>query len=152
MAAPTKKKKKKVNYLTNKQLLPEVIKSKEQGEMTPKLAHMLQLLTSRYARRGTFANYTFNDDMQAFALMALDRTWDAFDLEKSQNPFAFFTQCIKNSFYQYLNQEKKQRNIRDALLVEQGMLPSYTYQIEHGGTDNYTAMDTSMISSPSEGD
>ena len=38
---------------------------------------------------------------------------------------------IKNSFIQFLNQEKKQRNVRDELLVKNGLTPSLTYQMEH---------------------
>lgn len=123
--------KKKTNYLNNKDLLAEVLKSKEQGFMTQKLATMLQLLTTKYAKKGNFSGYTYNEDMQAYAMLMLVKTWDSFDPNKSSNPFAFFTQCIKNSFIQYLNQEKNQRNIRDQKLVDAGMLPSFTYQMEH---------------------
>jgi len=74
---------------------------------------------------------TYNEDMQAYAMMMLVKTWNNFNPEKSNNPFAFFTQCIKNSFLQFLKVEKNQRNIRDKMLVNQGMNPSHTYQIEH---------------------
>jgi len=125
-----KKKAKKKNYLNNKDLLAEVILSKSKGKMTDKLAHMLTVLCARYGRKGNFANYTYNDDMQAYAMMMLVRTWNSFKPEKSNNPFAFFTQCIKNSFIQFLNQERRQRDIRDVLLVDNGLTPSYTYQME----------------------
>ena len=69
--------------------------------------------------------------MQAYAMMMLCRTWSAFKPEKSKNPFAFFTQCVKNSFIQYLNSEKRHRTIRDELMVNEGLNPSYTYQLEH---------------------
>lgn len=117
----------KTVYLSNKELLAEVKRAKTKREMTNKLAQMLQLLCAKYAKKGNFINYSYNDDMQAYAMMMLVRTWDSFDPEKSDNPFAFFTQCIKNSFIQYLNQEKRQRNIRDLLLVDQGMNPSFTF-------------------------
>jgi len=129
-STPTKKARKK-NYLNNKDLLAEVINSKEKGEMSHRLAHMLQTLCARYGRRGNFANYTYNEDMQAYAMYMLVRTWNSFNPEKSNNPFAFFTQCIKNSFIQYLNSEKRHRNIRDGLMVDKGLNPSYTYQLEH---------------------
>ncbi|TFH08862.1 MAG: hypothetical protein E4H14_05620 [Candidatus Thorarchaeota archaeon] len=115
-------------YLNNKELLAEVKRAKRKGEMTNALAQMLQMLTSRYAKKGNFVNYTYNEDMQAYAMMMLVRTWNAFNPEKSSNPFAFFTQCIKHSFIQYLNQEKRQRNIRDLILVDQGLNPSYGFE------------------------
>jgi hypothetical protein len=135
VAKPTKERKpRKVNYLNNKDLLIEVAKSKEniqangQPMMTDKLAHMLQVLAARYGKKGNFAGYSYNDDMQAFAMMMLVRTWKSFDPDKSNNPFAFFTQCIKNSFIQFLNSERRQRDVRDLLLVDQGLDASYTYQ------------------------
>ena len=138
-APPKPKKPKKVNYLNNKDLMIQVMLSKanDPPRMTDRLAHMLQTLALRYGRKGNFANYTYNEDMQAYAMMMLVRTWNSFNPEKSQNPFAFFTQCIKNSFIQFLNQEKRQRDIRDSKLVDQGLDPSYSYQEAH---KTYTAM------------
>lgn len=124
-------KKRKSNYLNNKDLLTQVVLSKEQGRMTDRLAHMLQTLAARYGKKGNFANYTYNEDMQAYAMLMLVRTWSSFDPEKSSNPFAFFTQCIKNSFIQYLNQERRQRDVRDELLIENGLSPSHTYLSDH---------------------
>ena len=123
----------KVNYLNNKDILVEVKKSREKGEMTPKLANMLTLLCNRYSKRANFINYPYNDDMQSYAMLMLVRTWKSFDPEKGSNPFAFFTQCIKHSFIQYLNQEKRQRNIRDQLLVDMGMTPSFNFGTDEDG-------------------
>jgi DNA-directed RNA polymerase specialized sigma24 family protein len=122
----------KVLYLNNKELLAAVKKSKRKGEMSNELARMLQMLCTRYAKKGNFINYTYNEDMQAYAMMMLVRTWNSFDPEKSSNPFAFFTQCIKNSFIQYLNQEKRQRNIRDLALVDRGLNPSFGFEMNSG--------------------
>lgn len=114
-------------YVTNKALLAEVKRSHEKGDMTRELAEMIMLITERYARRGSYASYTYNEDMQSFAVMNLVKSWKSFKPEMSQNPFAYFTSCIHNSFLQYLNQERKHRNIRDALLIENGLDPSYTF-------------------------
>ena len=128
---PVPKKKKAANYLNNRDMLAQVILSKEQGRMTDELAKMLQTLAYRYGKKGNFANYTYNEDMQAYAMLMLVKTWNSFDPAKSSNPFAFFTQCVKNSFIQFLNQEKRQRDIRDAQLVDKGLSPSYSYQMEY---------------------
>jgi DNA-directed RNA polymerase specialized sigma subunit len=128
------------NYLNNPDLLTQVKLSKEKGKMTDVLAHMLVLLCKRYATKPGYSGYTYNDDMQGYAMMMLCKTWHKFDENKSDNPFAFYTQCIKHSFIQYLNQEKRQRDIRDELLIDGGMNPSYTYQLEHGSntsSDDY---------------
>ena len=114
-------------YLTNKELLKAIQHAKGVGYMTDVLARMLQLLCARYAKKGNFVNYSYNEDMQSYAMMMLVRTWNSFNPEKSNNPFAFFTQCIKNSFIQYLNQEKRQRNVRDLMLIDQGLNPSFGF-------------------------
>jgi DNA-directed RNA polymerase specialized sigma subunit len=128
---------KKTVYLSNKELLRAVIESKQQGKMTDELAKMLMLLCAKYATKGNFSGYTYVLDMQAYALLMLVKTWNSFNLEKSNNPFAFFTQCIKNSFIQFLNQEKRQRNVRDLLLVNQGLNPSFGYQQEESSDQHY---------------
>lgn len=119
--------KRKKNYLNNADLLIELEKSRERGRMTEKLAHMLQTLATRYASQGNFAGYSYVEDMKAYAMYMICRTWHRFDPSKSNNPFAFFTQCIKHSYFQFLNKEKRQRLIRDELLVYSGLNPSNTY-------------------------
>lgn len=126
----TKKSGKK--YLNNKSLLEQVLISKEQGQMSDELANMLQLLCTRFAKKPNYANYTYIEDMQAYAMFMLVKNWFKFDETKSTNPFAFYTQCIYHSFIQYLNSERKQRDIRDLSLIELGMNPSYTFQMAHG--------------------
>lgn len=120
-------------YLNNKELLLALKESNEKGKMSDTLAMMLQKLCERYSTRGNFVNYSYRDDMVGYALLMLVKTWQSFDAEKGSNPFAFFTQCIKNSFIQYLNIERKHRDIRDILISQQGLSPSYGF-----GDDNDT--------------
>ena len=146
--------KRPVKYLNNKDLLAQVILSKKNGKMTNELAKMLQLLTMRYGKKGNFAGYTYNDDMQSYAMLMIVKTWQGFDPAKSSNPFAWFTQCIKNSFIQYLNYEKRQRDIRDEVLVDSGLSPSYNYQYEHSneGTEPTENENVELPSKPSHND
>jgi hypothetical protein len=51
-----------------------------------------------------------------------------FDESKSQNPFAYYTAAITNSFTRILNIEKKMQNIRDDILEMNGLNPSWTRQ------------------------
>lgn len=132
----SKKPKRKVNYVNNKDMLAEVIKSKAQKKLTNELTKMIMMLTKRYAQHPWFINYTYNDDMQSFALLTVVKMWNHFDPEKGSMPFAYFTQIIKRAFYQYKIQEKKHRNIRDLLLIEQGESPSYTFANDFDA-DNY---------------
>jgi hypothetical protein len=130
-ALPTKRKK---NYLNNADMLVQLKISLHDGKMSDTFTHMMMMLTDRYGSLARFAGYTYIDDMKAYALLMVVRTWFKFDPKKSSNPFAFFTQCIKHSFYQYLNKEKRQRNIRDEKLIYSGMNPSNTYMSNYEHT------------------
>lgn len=119
--------KKKKNYINNKDMLAEVIKSKEQGEMTDKFARMIMLLVKRYSGQGSYSGYTYVEDMESYALYIVCKVWNSFDPERYDNPFAYFTQTIKRAFWQYMHQEEKHRDIRDAMLVKEGELPSHSF-------------------------
>lgn len=131
-----KKPRKPKNYINNADLMIQVSISREQDQMTNELVKMLTMLSDRYATRGQFSGYSYVDDMKAYAMYMIVRTWRAFNPEKGSNPFAFYTQCIKNSFIQYLNKESNERDIRDQLLVEAGLNPSFGYGDDDDGGGN----------------
>ena len=101
---------------------------KEHGTMTPKLAHMFMKLCERYATRSNWRGYTYNDEMRSQALLQLSQIGLQFDESKSQNPFAYYTAAITNSFTRVLNIEKRNQNLRDDILEMNGLTPSYTRQ------------------------
>lgn len=107
--------------------------SKDHGMMTPKLAHMFIKLCERYATRSNWRGYTYNDEMRSQALLQLSQIGLQFDESKSQNPFAYYTAAITNSFTRVLNIEKRNQNIRDDILEMNNYTPSYTRQGEWGG-------------------
>jgi hypothetical protein len=69
--------------------------------------------------------------MQSQALMQLSQIGLQFDESKSDNPFAYYTAAITNSFTRILNIEKKNQAIRDDLLEQNNMMPSFTRQNEN---------------------
>jgi len=102
--------------------------SKDHGTMTKKLAHMFMKLCERYATRSNWRGYTYNDEMRSQALLQLSQIGLQFDESKSQNPFAYYTAAITNSFTRVLNIEKRNQNLRDDILEMNGLTPSYTRQ------------------------
>ena len=102
--------------------------NREHGKMTPKLAHMFIKLCERYATRSNWRGYTYNDEMRSQALLQLSQIGLQFDEAKSQNPFAYYTAAITNSFTRVLNIEKRNQNLRDDILEMSGLTPSYTRQ------------------------
>jgi hypothetical protein len=113
--------------------------SKDHGAMTNKLAHMFMKLCERYATRSNWRGYTYNDEMRSQALLQLSQIGLQFDESKSQNPFAYYTAAITNSFTRVLNIEKRNQNLRDDILQMNNLNPSYTRQManspSYGGGD-----------------
>jgi len=101
------------------------------GKATNKLAMMWMKLCDRYATRGNVRGYTYNDEMRGQAILQLAQIGLQFDESKSQNPFAYYTAAVTNSFVRVINIEKKNQNIRDDILEQNGLNPSYTRQ--HAG-------------------
>ena len=101
---------------------------RDHGTMTKKLALMFMKLCERYATRSNWRGYTYNEEMRGQALLQLSQIGLQFDESKSQNPFAYYTAAITNSFTRVLNIEKKMQNIRDDILEMNGLNPSWTRQ------------------------
>lgn len=106
---------------------------KDAGQITDTLARMMIKLCERYATRGNVRGYTYNDEMKGQAILQLTQIGLQFDESKSDNPFAYFTAAVTNSFVRVINLEKRNQNIRDDILEMNGMNPSYsrTGQGEH---------------------
>ena len=107
--------------------------SRDHGNMTNKLALMFMKLCERYATRSNWRGYTYNDEMRSQALLQLAQIGLQFDESKSQNPFAYYTAAITNSFTRVLNIEKRNQNLRDDILEMNNFNPSYTRQAQWGG-------------------
>lgn len=103
--------------------------SKDHGKATNKLALMWMKLCDRYATRGNVRGYTYNDEMRGQAILQLTQIGLQFDESKSQNPFAYYTATVTNSFVRVINIEKKNQNIRDDILEMNNLNPSHTRQM-----------------------
>ena len=106
--------------------------SKDHGQMTNDLARMFIKLCERYATRGNVRGYTYNDEMKGQAILQLTQIGLQFDESKSDNPFAYYTAAVTNSFVRIINLEKRNQNIRDDILEMNGMNPSWTRQNSSG--------------------
>jgi len=102
--------------------------NKEHGRITENLGKMFIKLSERYAQRSNWRGYTYVDEMKGQAILQLSQIGLQFDESKSENPFAYYTAAVTNSFTRILNIEKKSQNIRDDLLEEAGLTPSLTRQ------------------------
>lgn len=110
--------------------------SKDHGQMTNNLARMFIKLCERYATRGNVRGYTYNDEMKGQAILQLTQIGLQFDESKSDNPFAYYTAAVTNSFVRIINLEKRNQNIRDDILEMNGMNPSWTRQNSSSSNKN----------------
>ena len=101
---------------------------KDTGRATNELARMWMKLCERYGTRGNVRGYTYNDEMQGQAILQLAQIGLQFDESKSDNPFAYYTAAVTNSFVRIINIEKRNQNIRDDILEINNMMPSMSRQ------------------------
>jgi hypothetical protein len=103
---------------------------KDHGRITENLGKMYIKLSERYAQRSNWRGYTYVEEMRGQAVLQLSQIGLQFDESKSENPFAYYTAAVTNSFTRVLNLEKKNQNIRDDLLEIAGLTPSMTRQTQ----------------------
>jgi hypothetical protein len=88
---------KKKNYLNNKDLYDEIVKSKEGGKLTRDAEKMLVLLAERAIRKLSYVNEDDRQDCLQFALLDLLKYWQNFN-PKYKNAFAYFTEIAKRGY------------------------------------------------------
>ncbi len=107
----------------------------DHGRITENLGRMFLKLTDRYSSKANWRNYTYLDEMKSQSTLQLSKVGLQFNEHKSENPFAYFTTTISNSFTKIANSEKDQQNIRDDLLEDAGLTPSLSRQSSHEFAD-----------------
>jgi len=120
---------KKEHYVNNKDFLEamtaykkEVDKAKRQKKDKPLVSDYIGScflkIANHLSYRPNFINYTFRDDMISDGIENCLQYLDNFNPEKSNNPFAYFTQIIYYAFIRRIQKEKKQVTIKQKLIME----------------------------------
>lgn len=86
--------------------------SMEQPKIPDYVGLAIMLIASKLGKKFNFGGYSFNDEMQADAVENCLRYINNFNPEKSNNPFAYFTQIIKFAFIRRILKERKQQYIK----------------------------------------
>lgn len=102
-------------YLRNKDLLAEILVSKETGELTYKAQEMFQLLAQRTIRKMRYYNPCDKDDCMQTGLLDMFANWRNFDVEKSRNAFAYFTEIFKRGIARGYGELYKKKGDPDGL-------------------------------------
>lgn len=88
-------------------VLEAIKENKERPRVPEYIGTCLFKIASHLARKPNFANYTFREDMVSDGVENCLLYIDNFNPEKSNNPFAYFTQIIYYAFLRRIQKEKK---------------------------------------------
>lgn len=111
------------HYVDNKKFL-EALKeyrdacneAEAEGDPKPRVPEYIGecflLIAQRLSYRPNFMNYTYKDDMVSDGIENCLTYIDNFNPDKSNNPFAYFTQIIYYAYIRRIQKEKRQTYIK----------------------------------------
>ena len=119
------------HYVNNKEFLAAIIEYKQQivdaeqlGNPKPRIPNYIGecflKIATHLSYKPNFVNYMFKDDMVCDGIENCVQYINNFNPEKSQNPFAYFTQIIHYAFLRRIQREKKQMEIKNKILERSG--------------------------------
>lgn len=123
--------KKSEHYVNNKEFLEALIiykrklkDAQENGLPKPIIPRYIGecflKIATHLSFKPNFVNYIFKDDMISDGIENCVQYVHNFDPEKSDNPFAYFTQIIYYAFLRRIQKEKKQLEIKNRILEKSG--------------------------------
>lgn len=80
--------------MSNEEFLPEILKSKEQGQLTDSAINMIIEISKNTLERYPILE-DFKEDCLAYAVEKCVELWKGFNPERTTNAIAYFTQIIK---------------------------------------------------------
>ena len=125
------KRKRSEHYVNNKEFLAALIKYREdkeiaeiQGKPKPPIPRYIGecflKIANHLSFKPNFVNYMFKEDMISDGIENCVQYIHNFNPEKSQNPFAYFTQIIHYAFLRRIQKEKRQLEIKNKILERSG--------------------------------
>ena len=131
------------HYVDNKKLFAEmkayldsVKEAEESGADKPRvpeyIGECLLKISTRLSTKPNFINYTYRDEMISDGIENCINYIGNFNPEKSDNPFAYFTQIIYYAFVRRIQREKKQLYIKHKSLERSLILDQLATQGDSG--------------------
>ena len=147
--AKRKSKVNKAHYVDNAKFLEAMIeykreynKAKEDDTGLPQISEYLGSvflkIAQRLSFRPNFINYAFKNDMISDGIENCLHYIHNFNPEKSNNPFAYFTQIIYYAFIRRIQKEKKQLYIKYKSMQNYDIAPEYMDQEK--SNNNYISL------------
>jgi len=125
------KRKRSEHYVNNKEFLAALIAYREDREIAeakglprpviPRyIGECFLKIATHLSYKPNFVNYMFREDMIGDGIENCVQYIHNFDPEKSNNPFAYFTQIIYYAFLRRIQKEKKQLEIKTKIIERTG--------------------------------
>mgnify|MGYP000341789807 FL=1 len=127
-----KKAKLKPHYVDNKKFLEAMVeyrnkcikaedKNRKKPDVTNYIGECFLKIANHLSYRPNFINYTYRDDMISDGIENCLQYMSNFNPEKSNNPFAYFTQIIYYAFIRRIQKEKKQMQVKAKIIANAGV-------------------------------
>lgn len=131
---PTKKRSTN-QYCKNSDLLREVLEYKRTGKVSNKLGEYFLAIAWHLTGHSNFRQYSYalKEDFVGLGVMKMVKGLDSFNPEKSNNPFAYFTQICWNSFVYSCKEYYKQINIKKQVFENYLISVQAAQQIDPNG-------------------
>ena len=125
------KRKRSEHYVNNKEFLAALCAHRDnvalaeiRGEKKPVIPRYIGecflKIATHLSFKPNFVNYMFKDDMVSDGIENCVQYIHNFNPEKSQNPFAYFTQIIHYAFLRRIQREKRQLEIKNKIIERSG--------------------------------
>ena len=133
------------HYVNNAEFLAALIEyrnkvkeAQESGKPKPQIPNYvgecILKIANHLAYKPNFINYSYRDDMVLDGIENCIQYIDNFNPDKSNNPFAYFTQIIHYAFLRRITKEKKQAYIKGKLIQE---MPFEAFELQEGDEGEY---------------
>ena len=95
-------------------------KKRKHPAVTNYIGECFLKIANHLSYRPNFINYTYRDDMISDGIENCLQYMSNFNPNKSNNPFAYFTQIIYYAFIRRIQKEKKQQDVKAKLIANSG--------------------------------
>ena len=137
------------HYVDNKEFLKALVERREKikeaknlGKPKPQVSNYIGecilKIANHLSYKPNFINYSYREEMISDGIENCLQYIDNFDPEKSNNPFAYFTQIIYYAFLRRITKEKKQTYIRGKLIQDLPMDLFDTHESDGGMAGEYS--------------
>jgi len=145
--------KKQKHYINNPDFLRALIEYKQAKDLSTKnktepppipnyIGECFMKIAEGLSHKPNFINYTYRDEMMSDGIENCLMYFDNFNPDKSNNPFAYFTQIIYYAFLRRIQKEKKQTYVKYKATEQMGILDEMEMmELEDGSTRQFELYD-----------